>query len=66
MIFMTHNASAMIPMNRPASAVRMLAAVKLVEHDYRACTVHCIQVSGFHPTLRPGLDDLIAHEAIDR
>ena len=33
MIFMTHSASATMPMNSPASAVRMLAAVTLVgEH----------------------------------
>ena len=42
----THTDMAMIPTNIPASAVKMLAAVKLVYITIKVCIIHGPQVAG--------------------
>ena len=52
-IFISHSANAMMPMNSPASAVRMLAEVTLNAIVSMACSVQAIQLSGVQPMSGP-------------
>ena len=53
MIFITHNASATMPTNAPASAVSTNVRVTLVSRTSAVCAVQAVQLPGFHVTAGP-------------